>query len=86
MKTTARVSSRSRIPTTAPTLWQVRPTLWRVIRTDGSLAGYIESASGDRAGVATEPRFEARRLIVSTRQVMGIGDFSTIDDALQCFQ
>ncbi|GAA0992569.1 hypothetical protein [Subtercola frigoramans] len=70
-----------------PTLRQVRPTLWRVIRADGSLAGYIESSSeGARtAGVATAPRFEARRLVVSTRQIMQIGDFASMDDALTCF-
>ncbi|MEF2976924.1 hypothetical protein [Subtercola sp. YIM 133946] len=60
-----------------PTLRQVRPELWRVLRSDGTLAGYIEGA---------EPsRFEARRLIASTRQVVGLGHFASIDDAMLCF-
>ncbi|QWT22914.1 hypothetical protein KPL76_08940 [Subtercola sp. PAMC28395] len=73
----------------SPVLRQVRPTLWRVIRADGSLAGYIAragDAEGARTvGVATAPRFEARRLVVSTRQIMQIGDFASINDALTCF-
>ena len=60
-----------------PTLRQVRPALWRVLREDGTLAGYIESA---------EPsRFEARRLVASTRRVVGLGHFASIDDAMLCF-
>lgn len=61
----------------APTLRQVRPTLWRVLRSDGSMAGYIEHAT---------ERYEARRMIGSTRRIVGIGDFSSIDDALSCFR
>ncbi|RFA08778.1 hypothetical protein B7R54_05715 [Subtercola boreus] len=61
----------------APTLRQVRPTLWRVLRSDGSLAGYIERAT---------ERYEARRMLVSTRQVVGVGDFASIDDALSSFR
>ncbi|PPF84642.1 hypothetical protein C5B96_06910 [Subtercola sp. Z020] len=61
----------------APTLRQVKPTLWRVLRSDGSMAGYIEQAT---------ERFEARRMSASTRQIVGMGDFSSIDDALSCFR
>lgn len=61
----------------APTLREVRPTLWRVLRSDGSMAGYIEHAA---------ERYEARRMIGTTRRIVGIGDFASIDDALSCFQ
>ncbi|MEA9986209.1 MULTISPECIES: hypothetical protein [Subtercola] len=59
---------------------QVRPALWRVVRTDGSLAGYIEQVP-----VADSARFEARRLVASTRRQNTVGDFSSIDDAVLCF-
>jgi hypothetical protein len=61
-----------------PTLRQIRPALWRVLRSDGSLAGYIEGAES--------ARFEARRLVTSTRQVVGLGHFASIDDAMSCFR
>ncbi|MCU1482867.1 MAG: hypothetical protein JWQ19_3653 [Subtercola sp.] len=96
----------------APTLRQVRPALWRVLREDGTLAGYIEgaeplrveSAQIEAAQVESVPvesvpvesvpvesvqvesvRFEARRLVASTRQVVGLGHFASIDDAMLCF-
>ncbi|RFA22099.1 hypothetical protein [Subtercola boreus] len=70
-------SPTARASAFAPTLRQVRPTLWRVLRSDGSMAGYIEQATD---------RFEARRMIASTRQLVGVGDFGSIDDALSCFR
>ncbi|UFS60896.1 hypothetical protein [Subtercola endophyticus] len=66
----------------APTLRQVRPALWRVLREDGTLAGYIEGAEPVRF---ESVRFEARRLVASTRQVVGLGHFASIDDAMLCF-
>jgi len=61
-------------------LLSVKPDLWRVANTSGTVLGHIErqpSADGDR--------FAARRLVFATR-MMDLGVFCRMDDAADCFR
>ncbi len=62
-------------------LVQLHDELWRVTRRSGEVLGYIESylESGDR-------RFRAKRMFSSRRPSMPLGEFWTIDDAIDCFR
>nr|WP_221420784.1 hypothetical protein [Conyzicola lurida] len=55
--------------------------LWRVTRPDGEVAGYIERYSESR-GI----RFRAKRMIVRQQRFVSVGEFWSMDDALQCFR
>ncbi|MHB1171545.1 MAG: hypothetical protein ACYCZY_03430 [Lacisediminihabitans sp.] len=55
--------------------------LWRVTRPDGDVLGYIE-----RFAVGGGNRFRAKRLHVIRRRVLVIGEFWSMDDAIDCFR
>ena len=70
---------RPRVPGVA--VIPLHDDLWRVTRHDGEVLGYVErSASG--SGV----RFTAKRMLQRQRRFVAIGEFWTIDDALDCFR
>jgi hypothetical protein len=62
-------------------LVQLHDELWRVTRRTGEVLGYIESFvdSGSR-------RFRAKRMFSSRRPSMPLGEFWSIDDAIDCFR
>jgi hypothetical protein len=62
-------------------LVQLHDELWRVTRRSGEVLGYIESFvdSGNR-------RFRAKRMFSSRRPSMPLGEFWSIDDAIDCFR
>jgi len=62
-------------------LVQLNDELWRVTRRSGEVLGYIESfaESGER-------RFRAKRMFSSRRQSMPLGEFWSIDDAMDCYR
>lgn len=62
-------------------LVQLHDELWRVTRRTGEVLGYIESFvdSGNR-------RFRAKRMFSSRRPSMPLGEFWSIDDAIDCFR
>ena len=62
-------------------LVQLHDELWRVTRRTGEVLGYIERF--DEAG---HPRFRAKRMFSSRRQSMPLGEFWSIDDAIDCFR
>lgn len=55
--------------------------LWRVTRADGEVLGYVE-----RHSTAAGSRFTAKRMLPRQRRFLPIGDFWTVDDALDCFR
>ncbi|MFT4123249.1 MAG: hypothetical protein QM635_05390 [Microbacteriaceae bacterium] len=57
------------------TALQVTETLWRVTRPSGAVCGYVERAAG---GV----RFAARRMCASRRGFAPVGEFWSLEDAL----
>lgn len=62
-------------------LVQLHDELWRVTRRTGEVLGYIE-AYGDSGTT----RFRAKRMFSSRRPSMPLGEFWTIDDAIDCFR
>lgn len=56
-------------------------SLWRVTRPDGDVLGYIERFTETR-GI----RFRAKRLIVRQQRFVPVGEFWSMDDALECFR
>jgi hypothetical protein len=62
-------------------LIQLHDELWRVTRRTGEVLGYIESF--DEAGSI---RYRAKRMFSSRRPSMPLGDFWSIDDAIDCFR
>ena len=61
-------------------LVQLHDELWRVTRPSGDVLGYVEQFRV-RAGL----RFRAKRYIVRHRRFVGMGEFWSMDDALDCF-
>jgi hypothetical protein len=62
-------------------LVQLHDELWRVTRRSGEVLGYIEAF--DESG---NPRFRAKRMFSSRRQSLPLGEFWSIDDAIDCFR
>jgi hypothetical protein len=62
-------------------LVQLHDELWRVTRRSGEVLGYIESF--DDAGCS---RFRAKRMFSARRQSLPLGEFWSIDDAIDCFR
>ena len=62
-------------------LIQLHNQLWRVTRRSGEVLGYIESF--DESG---SQRFRAKRMFSSRRASLLLGEFWSIDDAIDCFR
>jgi len=76
--------------TSAPLAPRVRPglatvlvhnALWRITRTDGEVLGYVERVDNPRGD-----RFKAKRLDVLRRRFIFLGEFWSIDDAVDCLR
>ena len=62
-------------------LVQLHNELWRVTRRTGEVLGYIESF--DDTG---HRRYRAKRMFSSRRPSMPLGEFWSIEDAIDCFR
>jgi len=60
---------------------QLHDSLWRVTRPAGDVVGYIERVTEPR-GI----RYRAKRLIVRQQRFVPIGEFWSMNEALQCFR
>jgi len=60
---------------------QLHDDLWRITRTDGEVLGYVE-----RAATLAGNRFTAKRMVQRQRRFLPIGEFWSMDDALECFR
>ena len=56
---------------------QLRDDLWRVTRAAGEVLGYVELA-----GELGEDRYRAKRMVVQQRRFAEIGEFWSMDDAV----
>lgn len=63
-----------------PTALTLRDGFWRILHPSGAVLGYIE-----RSRTADGDQFEARRLIAGTTRIMPLGEFWSLDTALDCF-
>jgi hypothetical protein len=63
------------------TLVQLHDELWRVTRKSGEVLGYIDSFT-ERGG----RRFRAKRMFSAQRPSLPLGEFWSIDDAVDCFR
>jgi hypothetical protein len=61
-------------------LVQLHEELWRVTRPDGEVLGYIER-SREQHGF----RYGAKRLLGRQLRFLPIGEFWSLDDAIDCF-
>jgi hypothetical protein len=60
---------------------ELNDDLWRITKPDGEVLGYVHrwySASG--------VRFQAKRMLARQRRFLPLGDFWSIDDALDIFR
>ena len=73
--------SHDRVDRFGIALVQLHDELWRVTRRTGEVLGYIESF--EELG---SPRFRAKRMFSSRRQSLPLGEFWSIDDAIDCFR
>jgi len=60
---------------------QLGDDLWRITRAGGEVLGYVE-----RHVTTAGHRFTAKRMLQRQRRFLPIGDFWTIEDALDCFR
>lgn len=62
------------------TLVQLHDELWRVTRSDGEVLGYVEQFR-ERAGL----RYRCKRFMARQRRFIVMGEFWSVDDAIDCF-
>jgi hypothetical protein len=67
-------------------LVQLHDELWRVTRRSGEVLGYIESFVDVDGLNSGSRRFRAKRMFSSRRPSMPLGEFWSIDDAIDCFR
>lgn len=60
---------------------QLNDDLWRVTRPAGEVLGYVE-----RLSTPTGHRFVAKRMLPRQRRFLAVGEFWTLDDAMECFR
>lgn len=60
---------------------QLNDDLWRITRTSGEVLGYVE-----RATTPAGHRFTAKRMLQRQRRFLPVGEFWTVDDAMDCFR
>lgn len=60
---------------------QLNDDLWRVTRPDGEVLGYVE-----RLTTPTGHRFRAKRMLQRQRRFLPVGEFWSVDDAMDCFR
>lgn len=77
--TTADTTTQPHAPS-GITLVQLHNDLWRVTRPMGDVLGYVE-----KFAAADGTRFRAKRLLVTERRFIVIGEFWAFDEAVDCF-
>lgn len=60
---------------------QLNDDLWRVTRPAGEVLGYVE-----RLSTPAGHRFVAKRMLPRQRRFLAVGEFWTLDDAMDCFR
>jgi hypothetical protein len=62
-------------------LTQLHSELWRVTRPEGEVLGYIEQFT-----VRDGQKFRAKRFLARQRRFIVMGEFWSVDDAIECFR
>jgi hypothetical protein len=60
---------------------QLNDDLWRITRPAGEVLGYVE-----RTATPAGHRFRAKRMLQRQRRFLPVGEFWTVDDAMDCFR
>lgn len=60
---------------------QLNDDLWRITRTSGEVLGYVE-----RVTTPAGHRFTAKRMLQRQRRFLPVGEFWSVDDAMDCFR
>lgn len=60
---------------------QLHDDLWRVTRKNGEVLGYVE-----RSAAPAGQRFVAKRMLQRQRRFLPVGEFWSLDDAMDCFR
>ncbi len=66
---------------TGVTTVQLGDDLWRVTRAGGEVLGYVE-----RSTTPAGQRFLAKRMLQRQRRFLPVGEFWSVDDAMDCFR
>lgn len=64
---------------------QLHDELWRVTRTSGEVLGYVERFTDTPSVGRGGWRYRAKRMLVSQRRFVAVGEFWTIGEAVDCF-
>lgn len=67
--------------TSGLSLVQLHNGLWRVLRSSGSVLGYIELVPDERG-----ERYRAKRLTADKRSFRSLGEFWRLTDAVDCLR
>jgi hypothetical protein len=60
---------------------QLNDDLWRITRPAGEVLGYVE-----RTTTPAGHRFLAKRMLQRQRRFLPVGEFWSVDDAIDCFR
>ncbi len=60
---------------------QLNDDLWRITRTSGEVLGYVE-----RTTTPAGHRFVAKRMLQRQRRFLPVGEFWSVDAAMDCFR
>ena len=60
---------------------QLGDDLWRVTRSGGEVLGYVE-----RSATPSGIRYTAKRMLQRQRRFLPVGEFWSVDDAMDCFR
>ena len=60
---------------------QLNDDLWRITRTSGEVLGYVE-----RTTTPAGHRFIAKRMLQRQRRFLPVGEFWSVDAAMDCFR
>ncbi|MFM9877334.1 MAG: hypothetical protein ACKVOG_05730 [Rhodoglobus sp.] len=60
---------------------QLNDDLWRMTRPTGEVLGYVH-----RVETPAGPKFVAKRMLPRQRRFLAVGEFWTVDAAMDCFR
>jgi len=60
---------------------QLHDDLWRITRAAGEVVGYVQ-----RIDSSAGHKFVAKRMLPRQRRFLAIGEFWSLDDAMECFR
>lgn len=83
---TASIDSTSRLTRFGVAMVQLHNDLWRITRATGEVLGYIEAYTDNTDADFGARRYRAKRMRSAQRASVPLGEFWSIDDAVDCFR